>query len=50
MARPSTDQAASSLAGQSPTYYGAAWSVLGRAMLESDVYGGCAPMDDGGAS
>jgi endo-1,4-beta-D-glucanase Y len=42
--------AATSLAGQSPTYYGAAWSVLGRAMLESDVYGGCAPMDVGGAS
>lgn len=43
--------AASSLAGQSPTYYGAAWSVLGRAMLETDLYGGCAPMgDDGGAS
>lgn len=38
--------AATSLAAQSPTYYGAAWSVLGRAMLESDVYGGCAPMGD----
>jgi endoglucanase len=38
---------ASALADASPTYYGAAWSVLARAMLESDVLGGCGPLDDG---
>lgn len=28
----------------SPTYYGAAWAVLGTAALESDVLGGCPPL------
>jgi endoglucanase len=41
--------AARSLAAASPTYYGAAWTVIGAAMLESDVYGGCPPMGDGGS-
>jgi endoglucanase len=42
--------AATSLATRSPTYYGAAWAVLGRAMLETDLYGGCAPMSDDGSA
>lgn len=29
-----------------PTYYGAAWAALGRALLESDALGGCAPLGD----
>jgi endoglucanase len=41
--------AARSLASTSPTYYGAAWTVIGTAMLQSDVYGGCPPMGDDGS-
>lgn len=33
-----------------PTYYGAAWALLGAAMLTSDVYGGCPPLADGAVS
>lgn len=34
------------VAQEVPTYYGAAWAALGRALLESDALGGCAPLGD----
>ena len=37
---------ASRLAQQYSTYYGAAWTALGRLMLETDTLGGCPPLEN----